>query len=100
MINAGVMIAKVIWNSIKRDSGISPATASRPMPDSITLLKSPIKGASFAKSQAVPDDEPQDRGDAGNRKTLHQNREHVLGAHQTAVKERQPGQRHEQHQGG
>ena len=58
------------------------------------------QGASFAKSQAVPDDEPQDRGDAGNRKTLHQNREHVLGAQQTAVKERQPGQRHEQHQGG
>ena len=55
-----------------------------------------VEGAAFREGQAVAVDHPQDDDDALDEEHLHQHRQHVLGAHEAAVEERQARDRHQQ----
>jgi len=52
----------------------------------------------FAERQTVARDHPQNADEARGDETLHQDREDVLAANQPSVEEREPGQRHHEHQ--
>ena len=49
-----------------------------------------VGAAAIAEGQAIDADKPQDRHETGDGKTMHQDGQHVLRAHQAAVKKRQP----------
>ena len=55
--------------------------------------------AGGVEGQAVAEDHPGHRNQAGDGKTLHQHRQDVLRAHHAAVEQGQAGDDHEQHQG-
>ena len=50
------------------------------------------------KREAVTRDHPEHRDQASDREALHQRREHVLLAHHPTVEQREPGNRHQQHE--
>ncbi len=54
--------------------------------------------AAIAKCEAVGVDQPQYRNQTRDRKALHQYRQHVFGAHQARIKQRESGYSHKQHQ--
>ena len=58
-----------------------------------------LRLAAVAEGQAVAEDQPQHRHERSDDHAVAQHRQHVLGAHQTAIEQREAGQRHEQHQG-
>jgi hypothetical protein len=90
--SAGVMMAKVSWNRA--------AARVRRHPRHEDLAQAADERAAGAEAEAIKPDHPQQRDDAGDGKALHQHRQHVLGAHQSAVEQRESRQRHEQHQRG
>ena len=101
MTSAGVMMAKVIWNMKNTVSGMVPVTASRVTPSRNALSRLPMKRlrrAAVGERQRVAHGQPQQRDDAGDGEALHEDGEHVLGAHQAGVEQRETGQGHEQHQ--
>ena len=103
MTSAGVMMAKVIWNMKNRVSGMVPLSASRVTSDQECLIESAnegLCGTAVGERERVADGQPQQRHDAGDGETLHQDGEHVLGAHQAGVEQREARQGHEQNQGG
>jgi hypothetical protein len=57
-----------------------------------------LRTAAVTERQGIARDEPQQRGDACDCEALDQHRQRVLAAHEAAVEQRQPGQRHQQHQ--
>ena len=111
MISAGVMIAKVIWNIMKTVSGMvvgdrRVAAAQREgraqsMPgDQAQRGQVADIGVAVAERQAVADDDPDHRDDAGDGEALHHGGEHVLLADHAGVEQRQAGDGHHQHQRG
>ena len=58
------------------------------------------KGVPLRKSEAVSIDKPQHRNQREGDHHLHQNGQHVLAAHQAAVKQGQAGDRHHDHEQG
>jgi hypothetical protein len=54
--------------------------------------------APTAEGETVGANEPQHRGEAGDHETVHQHREQVLGAHEPAIEQSKPRQRHEQNE--
>ena len=63
-------------------------------------LQSAKKWRAIGKNEGITDRPPEDRHQAGNTETLRQDRQDVFRADKTAVKQRQPWQRHKQHQRG
>ena len=102
MTSAGVMMAKVIWNMKNRVSGMVPVSASRVDAEQERLVEAAdegLRGAAIGERERVAHGEPQQRHDAGDGEALHENGEHVLGAHQAGVEQREARQGHEQNQG-
>ena len=62
------------------------------------VLESADDGPISAETQAVAHQRPQHANQCHQQKALHHDRERVLSAHQAAVKERQAGPGHHQHQ--
>ena len=63
-------------------------------------VESADEGVALGKGEAVADDHPQHRDDAGDGEALHDRVEHVFLAYHSAVKQRQARDGHQQHQGG
>ena len=61
-------------------------------------IKAAKKGVAFCKSDAVAVQHPQHNDHGKRHHDLHQNRQHVLAAHQAAIKQRQAGNRHHEDQ--
>ena len=59
-----------------------------------------VERAAIGEGHRIADGDPEQPGDADDGEHLHQYREHVLGAHQAAIEERQARHRHHQHQRG
>ena len=103
-ISAQVMAAKVAWKAMKTYSGSLAAGVkvsarlSTVTPDRKSLSSEPRISAFAAEGQAVAVYRPQHGDQREHHQHLHQHREHVLGAHQAAVEQRQTGHRHEDYQ--
>ena len=59
-----------------------------------------VEGATLGEGEAIAVDHPDDANDAHREEHLHQHRQHVLGAHQAAVEQRQARDGHQQDQRG
>ena len=59
-----------------------------------------VQRAAGGEGEAVAVEDPDDHHEAGDGEDLHQDREHVLGADEAAVEERQAGDGHQQHECG
>ena len=94
------MMAKVSWKVAKADSGIVPLMASSPTPPKNAFERPPMKKLPSAKAQTVADDQPENGDQASDAEALHQHAQHVAGAHEAGIEQRQTGNRHEQHEGG
>ena len=57
-----------------------------------------VCAAAIAEGQAIANGQPDDRRDAADRKTMHQDGEHAVRSHEPAIEQREPRQRHEQNQ--
>ena len=84
------------------EGGCVGKRAGRVVPDA--FHEQPVKAAkeasAFGEGQAVAIDEPQHHNQREGHHHLHQHRQHVLGAHQAAIKQGQAGHRHQDHQQG
>ena len=85
---------------VRDGGGVVRRWAPRRRPSGTTQSRLPITRPDVrAERQAVADEHPLHADQAHDHEALHQDREHVLPAHQPAVEERQP-RRHQQHQRG
>ena len=105
-ISAGVMIANMPWNMMKMYSGMLrggeakfAVTESSVTPDEPDLREVADERVAGAEGEAVADQDPEHADDAGGQHALHEDVQHVLGAHQAAVEEGEARQRHHQDQG-
>ena len=64
----------------------------------IQIPHNALDEAVFGERQTVATQPPEDRHQAGDAQALGQDGQDILAPHQAAVKQRQAGQRHEQHQ--
>ena len=107
-ISAGVMQAKVIWKTTKASSGMTtPAeNVSTTEPghageeDLGEAADVAVQRAAVGEGEAVAVEHPDHHHEAGDGEDLHQHREHVLGADEAAVEQRQAGDGHQQHERG
>ena len=108
-MSAGVMQAKVIWKTTKASSGmttpaenVSTTRAGRHAGEEHLRQAADIavQRAAVGEGEAVAVDHPDHHHEAGDGEDLHQHREHVLGAHEAAVEQRQAGDGHQQHERG
>ena len=78
------------------EGGSVGKSAGRVVPDAFheQPVKAAEKCAAFGKRQAVAIHKPQHHDEREGHHDLHQHRQHVLGAHQPAIKQRQAGHRH------
>ena len=70
------------------------------MPTSMNRLSPPKNGVSAGEGDAVADHHPQHGHEAGDREALHYGGQHVHLADHAAVEQRQPRDRHHQHERG
>ena len=100
-ISAGVMMAKVIWKHDEdrfRDGLGELMDAVERQPAQEDAAQAADDGAARREGEAVADDQPEHRDQAGDGEALHDRGEHVLLAHHAAVEQRQARNGHHQHE--
>jgi hypothetical protein len=92
-ISAVVMQANVIWKQMKTYSGIATPTENVSAVDERRpqehLGEAADERVPFGEGEAVAVDHPDHRHDADDREHLREHRQHVLGADEAAVEQRQ-----------
>ena len=112
-MRAGVMAAKVSWKMTKVSSGMkTPAVKVSTSESSLTGPRKSLReiadegglsAAGFGRAgegQRVAVDHPEDGDHAEAGEDLHQHREHVLGAHEAAVEQREARDGHQDDEDG
>ena len=79
----------------KRRLGTGTGQATLFDPGEQHLAEPADERAALGERQAVADDQPQDRYEAGQRETLHQHAQYILAANQARIKQGQAGYGHE-----
>jgi hypothetical protein len=59
-----------------------------------------VESTTIGKGKRVAVGDPQDHGDGGDHQDLHEDRQHVLGAHEATVEQRETGNDHQQNEDG
>jgi hypothetical protein len=89
-----VITAKVIWNMKNTLSGTVPGdrvTRDAAEESLVEAADEALRRTAVRERQRVAAGQPQQRDHAGDRETLDQDGQHVLGAHQSRVEQRSPG---------